>query len=345
MSVWFAISLILGVVTIYLLMIEIFSVAFKLTGLSTSKIKFQVASLFTGTGFTTAESELITNDERRRKIAVVCAYTGHIFSVVILGLVINVFVSIGLTVTKEYLTFTPAWNEWYMFVLYVTSGLFLLMLLLKIPPINKRFQRFLEKVAINSSKHTRNTNIVTVLDIYGKHAIAEVVLNRIPEFAKEKSLFEMGLTKEYSINVLSIKRGKRVLDVTKDTMFRKGDILVIYGNIGDIREAFVNSLDSNKVIVVDRSNEINLVNNYGNNALVEVYVDEVPEELVDVPMKDAKLNDRYSITIGIIHRGDGYTYVDKDTVIQKGDTLTLFGPYKNIKLLFKNDDKEKDKAE
>ena len=31
--------------------------------------------------------------------------------------------------------------------------------------------------------------------------------------------------------------------------------------------------------------------------------------------------------------------------VKKGDILTLFGPYKSIKLLFKNDDKEKDKAE
>ena len=347
MNVWLAISLILGVVTLYLLMIEVFSVAFKLTGLATNKIKFQVASLFTGTGFTTAESELITNDERRRKIAVVCAYTGHIFSVVIMGLVINIFVSIGLTISNNsWQIESEQLDDWYFILLYITAFLFLLVLILKIPPINKRFQKFLESIAINSSKHNRNTNIVTVLDMYGKHAIAEVVLNNIPEFAKEVPLYEMGLTKEYSINILSIKRSKRVIEVTKDTMFRKGDVLVIYGIISDIREAFVNSINKgDKVIVVDHSNEINLVNNYGHDALVEVYVDEVPEELVGVAMKDAKLNERYRITIGIIRRGEEYMYVNKDTVIQKGDTLTLFGPYKNIKMLFKNDDKEKDKVE
>ena len=65
MNIWFAISLILAVVSLYLFTIEAFSVAFKLTGLATKKIKFQVASLFTGAGFTTNESEIITNDERR----------------------------------------------------------------------------------------------------------------------------------------------------------------------------------------------------------------------------------------------------------------------------------------
>ena len=101
MSIWLAISLILGVVAIYMFMIEIFSVAFKLTGLATNKLKFQVASLFTGAGFTTSESELITNDDRRRRIAVTCMYTGHIFSVVIMGLIINVLISIWAEVNSS----------------------------------------------------------------------------------------------------------------------------------------------------------------------------------------------------------------------------------------------------
>ena len=223
MNIWLALSLILGVIAVYMFTVEIFSVAFKLTGLATSKIRFQVASLFTSTGFTTNESELIVNDERRRKIAIACIYTGHIFSVVIMGLIINVFFSIGVSVgsgTSTEYTFT----EWYFIIFYIASTLFLLMVFIKIPPINRRFQKLLETIAINSSKKSRNTNIITVLDLYGKHAIAEVVLNKIPEFAKEKSLIEMGLTKKFLINVLSIRRGKRIVEVTKDTMFSKGDL-------------------------------------------------------------------------------------------------------------------------
>lgn len=341
MNIWLALSLILGVIAIYMFTVEVFSVAFKLTGLATSKIRFQVASLFTSTGFTTNESELIVNDERRRKIAIACIYTGHIFSVVIMGLIINVFFSIGVSVgsgiATEY-TFT----EWYFIVFYIAAALFLLMVFIKIPPINRRFQKLLETIAINSSKKSRNTNIITVLDLYGKHAIAEVVLNKIPEFAKEKSLIEMGLTKKFLINVLSIRRGKRIVEVTKDTMFSKGDVLVIYGLINDIKEAFINSLEKKEnVAVIDRTNDITLVSNYGKNALVEVYIDEVPKELEGVMIKDAGLNDRYSITVVVIKRKDEYLPVDKSTIFQQGDVVTLIGPYKNIKLVFMNDEKEK----
>ena len=335
MNIWLAVSLILAVVSLYMFVIEAFSVAFKLTGMATNKIKFQVASLFTTAGFTTAESELITNDERRRKIAMACIYTGHIFSVVIMGLIINVFVSLGVGKKVE-IDFV----SWYFIVFYVSAGIFLLVLFLKIPPVNRKFQKFLEKIAINASKRSRNTNIITVLDYYGKNAIAEIVLNKIPDFANELTLFQMELTKKYSITILSIKRGKRTVEVTKDTMFRKGDVLVTYGLINDIQEAFVNSVKENqKAIVIDDSNELTLLNNYGANALMEVDVSEVPQELDGIKMKDSALTTRYGINIITIKRNDEYFSADKETIIQKGDTITLFGPYKNIKHLFRNTDK------
>ena len=292
MNIWLAVALILAVISIYLFVIEAFSVAFKLTGLATKKIRFQVASLFTSAGFTTAESELITNDDRRRRIATVCMYTGHIFSVLIMGLVINVLFSIGTTNT----TVT---EQWYFIVFYVSLGLFL-----------------------------------------GKHAVAEVILNKIPPFAQELTLLQMELTKKYAINILSIKRGKRIVEVTKDTMFRKGDILIIYGLTSDIQNAFVNSLDEkNKTIVIDRTNELTLLSNYGTNALMEVVVDEVPKELENIKMKDSHLTDRYGINIVVIRRKDEYLSADKETIILEGDRITLFGPYSNIKHLFNNANK------
>ena len=341
MNFWIATSLILAVTSIYMFMIEIFSVAFKLTGLATSKIKFQVASLFTASGFTTQESELITNDDRRRRIAVACMYTGHIFSVVIMGLIINVLISIGETINADRSgrTFT----EWYFIVFYISLGVFLLVLITKIPAINRRFQKLLEKIAINTSKGRRENNIITVLDYYGKSAIVEVVLNKLPDFAKEVSLHDMALTKKYALILLSLRRGNRRVSISKDTMLIKGDVIVAYGHLNDIREAFVNSVANKKgvsdTVVIDNSNEIQLINNYGSNTLMEVVVNEVPKELDGIKMKDSHLTDRYSINIVIIKRDNEYISADKDTIIKKGDTVTLFGPYLNIKHLFNNEEK------
>ena len=339
MNFWLASSLILAVTAIYLIMIEFFSVAFKLTGLATNKIRFQVASLFTGAGFTTQESEIITNDNRRRRIAVVCMYTGHIFSVVIMGLIINVLISIGESLHAD----LPArtYTEWYFIVFYISSAVFVLVLLIKIPPINKKFQKLLEKIAINTSKARRESNIITVLDYYGRSAVVEIVLNKVPEFAKDKSLGSMALTKKYALILLSLRRGNRRVSISKDTMISKGDVIVAYGHINDIRDCFINSLEENKkannTVVIDNTNEIQLLNNYGANTLMEVTVHEVPKELEGIKMKDSHLTDRYSIQIIIIKRNNEYLFVNKDMTIEKDDIVTLFGPYVNIRHLFNNE--------
>lgn len=339
MNFWLASSLILAVTAIYLIMIEFFSVAFKLTGLATNKIRFQVASLFTGAGFTTQESEIITNDNRRRRIAVICMYTGHIFSVVIMGLIINVLISIGESLHAD----LPArtYTEWYFIVFYISSAVFILVLLIKIPPINKKFQKLLEKIAINTSKARRESNIITVLDYYGRSAVVEIVLNKVPEFAKDKSLGSMALTKKYALILLSLRRGNRRVSISKDTMISKGDVIVAYGHINDIRDCFINSLEdnkkANKTVVIDNTNEIQLLNNYGANTLMEVTVHEVPKELEGIKMKDSHLTDRYSIQIIIIKRNNEYLFVNKDMTIEKDDIVTLFGPYVNIRHLFNNE--------
>ena len=203
-----------------------------------------------------------------------------------MSLIINVFFSIGVSLSGNHEK--PNFTDWYFILFYITAELFLVMLFIKIPPINKRFRQLLEKIAISSSKSAHKTNILTVYDMYGKRAVAEVVLNIIPDFMKDKPLYQTGLSQNYSINILSIKRGKRVIDVTKDSMFRKGDSLVIYGLINEIKEAFIYSLENETAPVnEDKTNEINLMNNYGSHALVEVYIDEVPEELKGVKIKDS----------------------------------------------------------
>ena len=338
MNIIFAIALVLSVTAIYMFVIEAFSVAFKLTGLATKKVKFQVASLFTSTGFTTAESELIVTNVRRRKIAVICMYTSHIFSVVIMGLLINLVISVVTSIVNKDAITAETFTEWYAYVFYVSLALFLLVLFLKIPPINAKFQNFLEKLGLKISRANRQNNIVTVIDLYGKNAVAEIFLNRVPDFAKDVPLYEMQLNKKYAINILVIKRGTRTIEVSKDTMFAKGDVIIVFGLVKDIEAAFINDLDkNNKQTESAEINTLSILNNYGPNVLMEVEVQEVPKEIEGLAMKNAHLTDKYNLNIVIIKRNDGYIAADKDTVIQKGDKVTVFGPLKTIKHLFQND--------
>ena len=59
-------------------------------------------------------------------------------------------------------------------------------------------------------------------------------------------------------------------------------------------------------------------------------------------MKDSHLTERYNISIVIIKRKNDYLYVDKDTIIEKGDKITVIGPFHNIKHLFQNETNKKE---
>ncbi len=65
------------VLLVSFVVVRIGAIAFQLTGLEWSLAKFQALSCFSGTGFTTKESELIVSNLQRRKIASVLIVLGN----------------------------------------------------------------------------------------------------------------------------------------------------------------------------------------------------------------------------------------------------------------------------
>lgn len=64
-------------IVVSMIIVQIGSVALELTGLEESIARFQALSCFTGTGFTTKESELIITNPQRRRIASFLMVLGH----------------------------------------------------------------------------------------------------------------------------------------------------------------------------------------------------------------------------------------------------------------------------
>jgi hypothetical protein len=87
MPILFILTLVVSFVVV-----RIGAIAFQLTGLEWSLAKFQALSCFSGTGFTTKESELITSDKQRRKIATILIILGNAgFVIMIATLASSVF--------------------------------------------------------------------------------------------------------------------------------------------------------------------------------------------------------------------------------------------------------------
>ena len=66
MSINLAFFTILALTAVYMILVEIFTIMFMMTGLSHTRSVFQVISLLTSSGFTTAESEVIVAVESLR---------------------------------------------------------------------------------------------------------------------------------------------------------------------------------------------------------------------------------------------------------------------------------------
>jgi hypothetical protein len=82
-------ALFIVVVVVSFIVVRIGAIAFQLTGLTWSQSKFQALSCFTGTGFTTRESELIVGHSQRRQIASIMMVLGHAGLVIMIATFAN----------------------------------------------------------------------------------------------------------------------------------------------------------------------------------------------------------------------------------------------------------------
>ena len=133
-----SVILILAFIVIYVVVIQIYSVLFRITGLTKEKAHFQAISLLTNSGFTTSESEIITSDRFRRRIAIAAMINGYAFSVIIVSLIINVILSL-----KEDL------QDQTLIVMLYAFGIFVaLIIITQIPFVKRLFERFIQFIFI-----------------------------------------------------------------------------------------------------------------------------------------------------------------------------------------------------
>ena len=94
MTLFLASLLFSVIVLIYWIILELFTLMFRITGLPDDKARFQVLSILTGAGFTTRESESIVSSRMRRRLAQGTMLFGYVFNVTIVSALVNVFFSL-----------------------------------------------------------------------------------------------------------------------------------------------------------------------------------------------------------------------------------------------------------
>jgi len=201
------------------LLIEVFSIVFKVTGLELSKARFQIISIITHTGFTTRESELIVQHPVRRRVASLLMIISYVAQITLITLLFDLFTS-----TEENL-FTS---------MLIIGGTLLFMIFISRNKyfINK-FDRLTEKLISKSMKKTGKGQIDKILNLSPNFSIYELVIDEKSPLGN-KTLREARL-KDKFIQVLKIDNGHKVIDFpTADTMMMVGDRIIIYGKISAI---------------------------------------------------------------------------------------------------------------
>ena len=313
-----SVILILSFIVIYVVVIQIYSVLFRITGLTKEKARFQAISLLTNSGFTTTESEIIVSDRVRRRIAIAAMINGYAFSVVIVSLIINVILSLKEDVADQAL----------IVMIIAFAGFVVLIVITQIPIFKRLFEKFIQSIATKLLKRNKNENIIIMLDNYGRDSMAEVHLNRVPEFMVDTPLEETRIKDKYHLNVLMLKRSGKIVDVNKDTIFKKGDQLVVFGSNSSIANVFTKRKREQK------ANSLDLIEEYGEEAMVEIQLNIVPEILKNKGLFESGLKSEYSINLLTIKRKDVSVAITKDTTLQEKDVIVVFGPYVNIKKIF-----------
>jgi hypothetical protein len=203
-----------------ILIVELAAVMLKMTGLDRDTALFQAISLFTSSGYTTPEAELVTRHPVRRKIAMFLMIMGPITLAFIISIIVRLL-GRGWSGPQD--------------ILAASGALVLLYLFTRSPRFVAFFDRQLEKQLIKQPA-LRKRSVEEILRLDNNYTIAEVTLAN-PEVPYINKLLKETRLRDKGILVLSICRRGDVLHAPRgaDNLLL-GDTLLVYGRSEQISQ-------------------------------------------------------------------------------------------------------------
>ncbi len=212
-----AIISLLAVATFSILIVRFATIALTLTGLSRDSARFQAQSAFTGTGFTTKESESVVNHPVRRRIIITLMTLRSIGIVTAISSLTLSFVS------------TENSGETWMRFFILSIGFLILLILSRSRWIDKYLTKIIKWI-IKKWGHLEVKDYYALLHLSGDYTVMEMDVDE-KDWVSGKSLRELDLPDE-GILVLGIRRkdGAYIGAPRGSHHIYPGDTIVIYGN-------------------------------------------------------------------------------------------------------------------
>lgn len=214
---------VIAIIIVAAFIVKIASVALNLTGMERKKAFFQALSAFTGTGFTTKDSESIVDDDIRRRIIIILMILGNA------GL-ISIISTLMLSFMRSGFKFTPVLLN---FAIILLSILVIIMISLN-KGIARSFTKKIQAKLVKSSTFTKK-GVEEVLRLAEGYGVAEVTLS--------ESCIDVGKTLGHSsfrqrdILILAIERAGGVIPAPRATdKLVENDTLICYGKMENINK-------------------------------------------------------------------------------------------------------------
>lgn len=216
---------VLLVVAISAFVVKIATIALRMTGLNERTAHFQALSAFTGTGFTTHDSELVLENNTRRNII----------------MVLMIFGNAGLVTVIT--TLVISFGRGNMPLLLTNAGIVLVVLFMLFKIFtHKGIERFVNdkiEAGLEKSSSFRKRPIEEIVRIAKNYGIAEVNIRKNYQDTG-KTLSESSF-RENDILILAIERENTVIPAPKATdRISINDTLICYGKLSSIERIIRN---------------------------------------------------------------------------------------------------------
>lgn len=220
-------------IVIFIFIIEVITVLFKLTGLSEEKARFQVISLLTGSGFTTKESELITQHPSRRKLAQILMVTGYVGFLTGISFLVDII--------RKSLSFEN--------ISLIVIFFLLIIMFFRNKFLLSYFDSIIEKFILKKRFKTKNPSKMYKLITRAKgYGVFNILIDEASSLVGV-SLKDSNL-KPHNIIILNIDKGNQFIGFpTRDYVIEKGDNILLYGKIDEVMRTFnISSKSKSKYI-------------------------------------------------------------------------------------------------
>jgi K+/H+ antiporter YhaU regulatory subunit KhtT len=206
-----------------LLITRIATVALTYTGLSKESARFQARSAFTGTGFTTSESEKIVNHPVRRRIVLLLMLFGNVGIAAVLASLVVTFVRQDSGTTLIYK------------MLLLISGVAVLWAASASKWVDRQLSRIISH-ALSRYTNLEVRDYASLLHLAGEYKVSEMHIDQ-GDWLANRVLAELKLRDE-GLLVLGVERenGEFIGAPNGGTRILEGDKVIIYGRDSTVAE-------------------------------------------------------------------------------------------------------------